>query len=146
MRGTILLVTFILLLPAFGVLGHDLYMAYGDSDEKVEQLKELDVDPNVFALSDVGRLWIAYAPDSLNMLRENISLATWENIVAPLMEQTALLVALVPLMIFYLFTAIFWVLGIGPFTGTRMVKKAGKKDFSVYERHNKKSKTKYGRK
>lgn len=146
MRGTILLISFILLLPAFAVLGHDLYMAYGDSDEKIEQLKELDIDPGVFSMSDVGRLWIAYAPDSLNTVRANVSLGTWENFIAPLMEQTAFLVALIPLLFFYLITAIFWLLGLGPYSGTRALKKAGKSDFSVYERHNKKGPAKYGRK
>ncbi|MEM6781660.1 MAG: hypothetical protein AAF569_07330 [Pseudomonadota bacterium] len=146
MNGKLLLFTFILLIPALSVLGHDLYMAYGADEEKIEKLKDLEFDHGVFHLSDIGRLWIAYAPDSLNDVRRSVSLSTWQNFVAPLMEQTALLVALVPVILMYFLVAIFWLLRIGPYAGVKNMKTKAGNDFSVYDKHEKKGKVKYGRK
>lgn len=145
MRGKLFLLTFIFLLPAFAALGHDLYIAYGANEEKLEQLQALDINPGQFHLSDIGHLWVVYAPDSLNDVRSNVSLSTWENFIAPLLEQTAVIVALVPVILLHFINAIMWMLGLGAYAGSRVVKSSAGKEFSVYDKHKEK-KAKYGRK
>lgn len=94
---------FILLIPAFVVLGHDSYIAFGETEQKINDLKHMQFDDHNFAFSDLGYLWIAYAPGSLNMLRDMISSENWEGILAPLIEQKAIFLALIPAVIFTLF-------------------------------------------
>lgn len=146
MNGTLKFLTFLFTLPPLGVLAHDLYIIYGNEEEKVEKLKNLQIDPDHFTLSDVGRLWMGYAPDSLNTVRDSISLNTWQSFLAPLLEQNAMLVAAIPLILLLLITGIMWVLGLGPFTRSEF---SGKKEagmgVATFDR-DKAQHRKYGRK
>lgn len=87
MRPLIMIAVLLSLIP-LTVLGHDLYMAYGQDDE-------IDLG-KPFHLSYVGWLWETYAPDSFRSFRANIDPETWAKWIRPVMEQSALLVSVIP--------------------------------------------------
>lgn len=106
MNKNIWLWTFILLLPALAVLGHDLYIAYGNTDKKIENLKNLDVELDAFSLSDIGWIWLRYSPKTLETFKDSITKENWDDWVVPTLEQTTLLVSLIP------FVTLYFILGL----------------------------------
>ena len=150
MNGVVKFLTVLLLIPALVVLGHDLYVKFGDTDEKVEKLKELDIDHKQFALSDVGWLWSRYHPESLNQAREMAGDDIWLTYITPILSQKAIFVFLAPLILLYLIYGGFWLAREGISTaqmaGKRKGMKAGKDTAnSVYDRHDQNKKAKYRR-
>ena len=77
---------FILCLPAIGALGFDLWLAYGETMDFSKSLK----------LSSVGWLWVNYAEDNYNVMKETIDPATWASIIKPILIQKLVTVALLP--------------------------------------------------
>jgi hypothetical protein len=89
MRGLVILCFLLALLP-LGVLGHDIYLAYYGPDMKPD---------HAIQLSDVGWLLKTYAPDAHQWLVDNTDKDMWDKYVGPLLEQTALFVALPPFLL-----------------------------------------------
>lgn len=139
MRDFVIL-AFILALPAFAVLGHDIYMAYNNT--------ALDVGER-FYLSDLGWLWVKYEPNSYNFVIESTDPEIWNNFIDPILRESALYVALVPLAILLGVVFVLKLFGLGVFEGQgifapRIKQKKGG-DFSFSGRGGKKQ-AKYKRK
>lgn len=135
MRGFGILI-FILLLPAFGALGHDIYVTYKDQDFTKTMM-----------FSDVGYLWTNYEPDTYEWTKKNVEPATWDNIITPFLEQTSVIVAAIPALLLMSILLILRLLHLPPFADTVKVKKGHKKgDFSFGSGENKKGKMSYKRK
>ena len=92
MRGTFLL-GFFLTLPPLAALGHDLYLAYGKSDE-------IDITAP-FHLSDLGWLWQNYSGDTWRIARSSFDPATWQSFVLPVLKTDAVIAAGIPAAIFF---------------------------------------------
>jgi len=78
--STFLLILF--LLPFFGALGHDLYIAYGEQD--------FSEAPK---FSDLGFLWVTYHVDSFKWAREAIDPENWSRYMTPLLELPSIIAA-----------------------------------------------------
>jgi hypothetical protein len=89
MRGLYILCFLLALLP-LGVIGHDVYLAYYGPDMNPD---------HAIQLSDVGWLLKTYAPDAHSWLVENTDKEMWDSYIGPLLEQTALYVALPPFLL-----------------------------------------------
>jgi hypothetical protein len=119
MRGIVVL-CFLLVLPIFAVLGHDIYVTYQDQDF---------TKPMMF--SDVGYLWTNYEPDTYEWARKNIDPGTWEHVVTPFLEQTSVIMAAVPALVVFTLLLILRLFKLPPFAPEVKVKKGHKKsDFS----------------
>lgn len=87
MRALIIFGILLSLLP-LAALGHDLYMAYGKDGE-------IDLS-QPFQLSYVGWLWQTYSPDTFRITRSNFEPETWARWIRPILEQSALIITLIP--------------------------------------------------
>ncbi|PJB70281.1 MAG: hypothetical protein CO093_08420 [Alphaproteobacteria bacterium CG_4_9_14_3_um_filter_47_13] len=103
-----LLICFILSLPAFSVLGYDIYMAYNNTE-----LQGTDR----FWLTDLGWLWINYMPSSYDWAVDNLDPLVWNGFVDPLLQQSAFYVALVFPAVFIIIYGLMKLLGLGSFKG-----------------------------
>lgn len=136
------LIAFILALPALAVLGHDVYLAYNNT--------QLDVTER-FYLSDLGWLWVTYHPSSYHWAMDNVDPTLWHSVVDPLLQTSALYVLGAPFAAFVVIVTILKIFGIGPFEGNGLnmtmfnAKYKKKKDFS-FGAGDKHKKTKYKRK
>lgn len=81
------------------ILGHDIYLAYRQADQGIGRAMEY------FTLSDVGWLWVHYAPGSYEAVKESVSTALWESTILWLLEQTALFVVIAPALIILFYDA-----------------------------------------
>ncbi len=77
---------FVLLLPILAALGHDAYATYKDEDFDKAMM-----------FSDVGYLWTTYDPGTYQWAQQNIDQSLWDSMLTPLLEQTTVLIAAVPL-------------------------------------------------
>ena len=93
MRGTFLL-GFLLTLPPLAALGHDLYLAYGQTDE-------IDIT-QPFHLSDVGWLRQKYSADTLRIAKSGFDPSTWQDYVLPILKTDAVIAAGIPAAIFFI--------------------------------------------
>lgn len=141
MRGTSLL-GFLLVLPPLAALGHDLYLAYGKTEE-------IDISAP-FHLSDLGWLWKTYSGDTLRIAKASFDPATWQDVVLPVLKTDAVLAAGLPALIFFVTILTLKVMRSGAFAikmgaggGGKMKKKGG--DFG-YGADRKAAPLKYKRK
>lgn len=93
MRPFVLLCFLLTLLP-LGVLAHDLYLAYQEAEQAHVQFGEKPVN-----FTDVGFLWVQYSPDTYDWARRTTTPETWRNIIDPLLQKTALILAIIPVAI-----------------------------------------------
>jgi hypothetical protein len=144
MRG-VLYWFFILLLPVFAVLGHDIYHAYNSK-------QGIDLS-QPFPFSEVGWLWVNYQYDSYSWAHSNIDNNVWKDLVAPFLKQKAVLAALVPAFLAFVLLLVMKFLGVGPYHGQGVIrwkkipgtKKKRKGSYTFTDGPTKK-KTKYRRK
>lgn len=85
------LLLFILVLPFLAALGHDLYISYGENQDYMNNIATKEM-----MFSDVGYLWTTYEPDSYNWVRGDLDEESWKTFVAPFLEQTTVIVTLIP--------------------------------------------------
>lgn len=90
MRILVILCFLLALLP-LAVLGHDIYLAYLAAEEA-----NVSFGSRPILFSDVGWLWVTYAPESYDWARAEISTDQWKEWVDPVLQQTALIAAAVP--------------------------------------------------
>ena len=109
MRGVSLL-CFLFILPALLVLGHDLYLAFGEEGTFLP-----------VKLSDAGWLWTTYAPDLYDRARESLDPGFWTRWVEPILRQKALAVAAVPALCLYALLFALKLFGRGPFSGAGLL-------------------------
>ncbi len=134
------ILAFILALPALAVLGHDVYIAYNNTNLEVADR---------FYLSDLGWLWVNYSPDSYDWVVRSTDAVIWNSIVDPLLQKSALYVLGAPFAAFFIITVFMKIFGLGPFEGNGLsfsslsVRKKGKFSF---DDNNDKKRSKYKRK
>lgn len=137
MRGVILL-CFFLALPPLAVLGHDLYMAYGEEIDLTQPFKQ----------SDLGWLWVTYQPETYNWARGQASPETWEEYVSPVLRQKALTVTAAPALAVYPLLVVLRIIGLWPFSGSGLLARGRKvkSDFVLPGDDKKQGPYKYKRK
>lgn len=137
---------FILLLPFLAAIGHDVYYSYFSDDEKIEQIEQMDIDPNAFKLSDLGWVWQTYHPGSLAQAKNEIAPEIWKEKIDPILQNYTFVVALAPFLMGSIFCLLARILGVWPFTqiGSRLMRNKNE-DYAVYK-HAKSKATKYTRK
>lgn len=135
MRGLSIL-CFLLVLPIFAVLGHDIYATYKDQDFSKTMM-----------FSDVGYLWTRYEPDTYKWAQNNVDQETWDNILTPVLEQTSLLVAAIPAIVVFSLLLILRLFNLPPFASDVSVQKGHRKSrFSFGSGDRSKGPMKYKRK
>src|SRR5688572_31378126 len=82
------LLLFLVLLPALGALGHDLYKAF---DTEAMAFKDTGL-----RFTALGKFWVDYSRESFTAVREGTDPETWKSIVDPLLHKPAALVLLLP--------------------------------------------------
>jgi len=134
---------FILSTPALAVLGHDIYIAYNNTE-----LEGTDR----FYLSDIGWLWTEYAPSSYDWVLSAVDETTWNGFIDPLLQQSAIYLASAPLVIFTIILLIMKIFGLGSFEGEGLKvpgitkTKLNKKGDYSFSGDKSKSRAKYKRK
>lgn len=135
MRGLSIL-CFLLVLPIFAALGHDIYVTYQDQDFSKTMM-----------FSDVGYLWTNYEPDTYQWAQKNVDQDIWDKYLTPLLEQTSVLVASVPAVVGFSILLILRLFNLPPFASDVTVKKGHQKGrFSFGSGERGKGKMKYRRK
>ncbi len=105
------LLAFVLALPALGVLGHDVYLAYNNTLLPLEER---------FYLSDVGWLWKEYSPDTYQWALDNTDPVMWTAFIDPVLQGSAFYVFGAPFAIFVVVMLFMKIFGLGPFEGHGM--------------------------
>lgn len=124
----ILLLAFILSLPALAALGHDAYLAYNNTHLEISER---------FYLSDLGWLWVNYSPETYNWVIENTDAVIWNGFIDPVLGHSAFYVLSAPVAIYLGIIFIMKIFGLGFFEGhglfkpsVKAVKKKGNFSFS----------------
>lgn len=89
----------ILLIPFLAGLGHDIYYNYLSSQDKITQSKNMDIDPSKFKATDAGWVFIQYAPNAFQSLRNTAPKAIWQTGIDPILRLPTMLVGLIPFLI-----------------------------------------------
>ena len=100
-------ILFLLSLPAIAALGLDLWLEYGETMDFSKPLE----------FSTVGWLWLKYAKEGHDLLRDTISPETWENFIKPLLTQKLVFVAFVPLLLAIPLFLVMKIFGFGSYKG-----------------------------
>lgn len=99
------LLCFLLIVPALACLGHDAYIYYLNTQ------KGLDIP---FQLSDLGYLWVTYAPESFAAVKESFSPESWRWI-DMILEQSGVVLFGGLSVLIYAVLGLCWLLGVWPF-------------------------------
>lgn len=105
----------LLCIPAIAALGFDLWLAYGETMDFSKSLE----------LSSVGWLWVKYAEDNYNMIRDSIDPSTWVAFVKPVLSQKLVTVALLPVYIAVPILLVMKTFGLGSYEGNGWLSGAG---------------------
>lgn len=135
----------ILLLPILLAVGHDLYINYFSTPEKMQQVENLNIDLYDFKISDAGWVWQRYALASMNDARTLVDENQWKEVIDPILQLPTAVVAAAPLGIGLVYLLLAFMAGIWPFTRYSDNRKMGGKDTSVYG-HAKSKNIKFSRK
>ena len=130
-------VCFLLALPCMAVVGHDIYFTY------LRMERDHITFPEALQWSDLGWLWVEYAPKSYDWVHNSVNPAMWETAFLPLLEQSAVVVALIPAIVVYAYLLAARFTRLWPFADA-VKKSAGKYAFERVDQH--KGKMKYKRK
>lgn len=107
----IFLICFLLALPPLAAGGHDAYMAYVESQEGNVDLSE------PFRFSDLGWLWVTYAPQNYDWMRGSMNPDMWKSMIEPALTQPAIVVTAIPALALYILLGVLRIIGLPPFTG-----------------------------
>lgn len=105
----------ILSIPLILSISHDIYINFFTNQDKLEKIQRLDVNPDMFDMTDLGWVWIEYSKDTYNLARESISADNWRKFIAPTLKMKTIIISMAPLIIGIIFTIFTWMLGIWPF-------------------------------
>lgn len=83
-----LVIVLILAVPALAALGHDLWMMTDPAKRGWDITRP-------FELSDLGWLWVTYAPDSFRFFHEFLPDWMWKGLVDPVLRSSSVFVLLV---------------------------------------------------
>lgn len=118
MSDTVKLWCFLLLLPFFLVVGHDLYANYLSDADKKARLEAFDIDPNAYQSSDLGYLVVKYIPSVYENGTSLIGEANWAKWIDPVLRLYSFVVALAPALLFFVWLLISRIFDIWPFSGS----------------------------
>lgn len=107
---------FLLLLPFFAAVGHDLYASYYVPEEQRARVEALDIDPSVYQISDFGYIFVTYTPEYYENARAAVGEEKWTSWVDPVLRLYTIVVALVPLALFVVWLLIARIFDIWPFS------------------------------
>jgi hypothetical protein len=136
---------FILLLPFFAAIGHDVYYSYFLDEDKMKKVERLQIDHEDYTISDLGWIWNTYSPETMQQARQSVEPEIWVEKVDPILQYPTMIVGLVPFVIGCIFCVFALILGVWPFTRatSRFLRKED--DYAIYK-HAKAKSTKYSRK
>ena len=101
MSDTVKLWCFLLLLPFFLVVGHDLYANYYADEGKRTRLEAFDIDPTAYQSSDLGYLVVKYLPGVYENLKSAVGEENWIKWADPVLRLYSFVVALIPALLFF---------------------------------------------
>ena len=107
MRKTLLLVL-VYFIPAIFVLLHDLYIAY---------VNTLVNETTRFHFSDLGWMWVNYAPASYDWVLEHTDDMIWNHIIDPVLGTETFYLSIIPGTLYGLTAITVRVLGLGRHAG-----------------------------
>ena len=145
MSGGVKIFIFILLLPFFAGVGHDVYINYFSDDQKIKEIKRLQIDPEEFLVSDMGWIWTNYSPSTMQAARDMVEVEVWKESVDPILQLPTMIVGIFPLFFGCIFLLLSFVLGVWPFSRYGYARKEKAEDFAVYK-HAKTKAIKYSKK
>lgn len=128
MSDTIKLWCFLLLLPFFLVVGHDLYANYYADEGKRTRLEAFDIDPTAYQSSDLGYLVVKYLPGAYENLRSAVGEENWAKWIDPVLRLYSFVVALVPALLFFIWLLISRIFDIWPFAGSASAARRPERD------------------
>ena len=138
-------IIFILFIPFLAAVGHDIYMNYFSTPEKIKQVERLQIDIDGYVMSDTGWIWHEYSKDTINAVRDAVPTEIWDSYINPILELPTMLVCGIPLVLAILFLVISFALGVGPFAHRGKMRKQKPDDFAVYRKAEEK-RVKFNRK
>lgn len=104
---------FLLLIPFFLSIGHDLWANYG-GDAKT-RLEAFEIDPHAYQSSDLGYLVVSYVPGVYESARAMVGEEFWMKWIDPVFRLYTFVVALIPFMLFAVWLLIARIFDIGAF-------------------------------
>lgn len=107
---------FLLLIPFFAAIGHDLYANFYKNEEAKTRLEAFEIDPNAYQGSDLGYLLVTYTPEAYEKAREIVGEDRWVTWVDPVLRLYTFVVALVPATLFFIWLLISRIFDIWPFS------------------------------
>jgi len=134
---------FVLILPFFAAVGHDIYINHFSDDDKIRDVKRLNIDVEGFQVSDLGWVWQEYSADSYDTVRASIDPEKWEADIDPVLEMPTMVVAIIPFIIGSIIVLIFY--GYQN-RGTLFASKRTKKEDMTVYKHAKDNAIKFKRK
>ena len=108
---------FLLLIPFFLAVGHDVYVNYLSTPEQKTRLEAFEIDPKAYQSSDFGYILINYTPNYYENIRAVVGEPTWVKWVDPILRLYTFVVALVPALLFFIWLLISRIFDIWPFSG-----------------------------
>ena len=127
-------ILFILFIPFLAAVGHDVYLNYFSTPEKMKQVERLQIDIDEYVISDTGWIWHEYAKDTMDAARGAVPTEVWDSYINPILELPTMLVFGIPLALGILFLVITFALGVGPFAHRGKMRKQTADDFAVYRK------------
>lgn len=119
---------FLLLIPFFAAIGHDLYANFYKNEDNKVRLESFEIDPKAYQGSDLGYLVVTYVPDAYEKGKELVGQERWERWIDPILRLYTFVVALVPATLFFIWLLISRIFDIWPFAdpGVRVARSGGK--------------------
>jgi hypothetical protein len=134
---------FLLLIPFFLAIGHDLWANYYSTPELKTRLESFEIDPHAYQGSDLGYLLVTYTPSVYESARTMIGEGFWVRWIDPVLRLYTFVVALLPFMLFAIWLLISRIFDIWPFAGIGKTRTAPTPD--MYENRNRGAQFKYKR-
>ncbi|MCI5060141.1 MAG: hypothetical protein MRY79_03615 [Alphaproteobacteria bacterium] len=136
---------FVLLVPFFFAVGHDVYVNYFSTDEKIAEIKALRANPQDFLVSDLGWVWSEYSPATMRGARDAITHEAWRAQIDPILRLPTMVVASFPFFLGSVYSLMAFVLGVWPFARHSKIGSHKSDEYAVY-RHAKSSNMKFKKK
>lgn len=131
---------FLLLIPFFMAIGHDIWANYYSTQEQKTRLEALEIDPEAYQGSDLGYLFITYTPEFYENARTTVGEDTWVKWIDPVLRLYTFAVALIPFVMFALWLFISRIFDVWPFA-----RRAKAPSTDINETRNRGSQFKYKR-
>jgi hypothetical protein len=145
-RGKIMrILLFLLLLPFLAAVGHDVYINFFSDDEKIRQVKRLDIDPEDFLISDLGWVMQEHAPGTYMTMRDMVGDESWREFVDPVLAMPTMVVAAIPFLVAAVLAVLIYLVTNRAIFQVGGWKRSKNADFSVYK-HAKSNSMKFKRK